>query len=129
MPEWYIRGKQEAEPHTWVYVFVRTDMPVPQIAVQSGHAALEAGHAFDKPSIDPSSLIILAVKNKEQLTKALEHVKSLGLRTVEFFEPDWDYGFTSFATEPLQEDQRRLLRKYQLWKGQSTFVPELIAAE
>ena len=92
-----------------MYVITRKDLPIEQIAVQSCHAALEA-----PPS--PSSLIILTVKNKHQLEKALAYVHSLGLSTTEFFEPDWDYGFTSFAVEPLTEAQKPLMKRFQLWK-------------
>ena len=107
---------------TWVYVFTRIDMPTSQIAVQSAHAALEAGIKFQKPPHeDPSSLIILAFKNQVQLQNALKYVKSLGIRTIEFIEPDWDYGLTSFATEPLTMDYKPSLRKYQLWTGKSLY--------
>lgn len=92
----------------WTYVFVRTDLPLPQIAVQAAHATLEAPQAF-------TSLILISIKNKYQLEKALTHVKSLGLATYEFFEPSWDYGFTSFAVEPVTD--KTPFRRYQLWKG------------
>lgn len=116
---------------TWVYVFTRIDIPVSQIAVQSAHAALEAGIKFDKPlHPEPSSLIILAFKNKQKLEKALEYVKNTGIRSIEFHESSWNYGLTSFATEPVSEEQKLLFKKYQLWHGNSLEnIPSKINSE
>ncbi len=101
--------------HTYNYVFVRTDLPLPQQLVQAGHAALEAGASFGRKSKDPASLIILQVKNKIKLQEALDKIQAEGIKIEAFYEPDWDYGLTAFATEPLTEDQRGIFRKYRLW--------------
>ena len=101
----------------YVYVFVRKDLPLSQQIVQSNHASLEAGIKFGSDNIEePSSLILISVKNKAQLEKALEDLKTKEIKTVSFYEPDWDYGFTAFATEPLTIDKKQLLKMYQLWK-------------
>lgn len=102
---------------TWVYVFIRTDLPIEQQIVQACHAALEAGHSFDRKSSEPSSLIILQIPNKEKLEVAMQRTIDRGIRCEAFYEPDWDYGFTSFATEPITLDQRKTFSKYKLWKG------------
>lgn len=100
-----------------MYVFVRKDLPIQQQLVQSNHAALEAGIAFgNKEQTEPSSLILIAVKNTYQLEKAMKDLESKGIKFISFEEPDWDYKLTSFATEPLTQDKRVLLKKYQLWK-------------
>lgn len=46
----------------------------------------------------------------------MKFVEEQGLRQVPFYEPSWDYGLTSFATEPLTQEQRVLLKRFQLWK-------------
>ena len=105
------------KPKTWVYVFVRTDIPVQQQLVQSNHAALEAGIFLgDKDQNEPSSLIVIAVKNQTKLEQAIKDVESKGIKLVPFIEPSWDYGLTAFATEPLTQERRVLLKRYQLWK-------------
>lgn len=91
------------------------DLPIQQQVVQSNHASMECGHAFEKKGKDPASLIVLQVKNKAQLEKALAKTKAAGIRTEVFHEPDWDYGFTAFATEQISEDQRKLFKNYRLW--------------
>ena len=86
--------------------------------VQSNHAALEAGILFgDKEQTEPSSLIVIAVKNKAKLEKVLLDLQEKGIKHTSFIEPDWDYNLTSIATEPLTQEKRMLLKKYQLWKS------------
>lgn len=98
-------------------MFVRTDLPLPQQLVQSNHAAYEAGILFgDKSQTEPSSLIVIAIKNQAKLQKAIDHLRQLNIQLVEFIEPDWEYGLTAFATQPLTQEQRQVMRKYQLWK-------------
>lgn len=104
------------ELKTYVYVFVRTDLPLQQQMVQASHAALESGIVFGAKSNEPSSLIMLAVKDKEALLNAEEHCLHQGIETEMFFEPDWEYGFTAFATEPLTQEKRHHLKGFPLWK-------------
>lgn len=100
-----------------MYVFVRTDLPIQQQMVQSNHAALEAGIFFgDKEQDEPSSLIVIAVKNQAKLEKAMKDVEAKGIKLIPFEEPSWDYGLTAFGTEPLTQEERVLLKRYQLWK-------------
>lgn len=99
-----------------VYVFVRTDLPIQQQIVQSNHAAYEAGIFLgDKEQAEPASLIVIAVKNKAKLEKAMLDLQSKGINLIPFEEPAWDYGLTAFGTEPLTQDRRILLKRYQLW--------------
>lgn len=85
--------------------------------VQSNHAALEAGIFLgDQTQDEPSSLIVIAVKNQAKLEKAMKDLESKGIRVVPFYEPSWEYGLTAFGTEPLTQEQRVLLKRYQLWK-------------
>ena len=84
--------------------------------VQSNHAALEAGIFLgDKTQDEPSSLIVIAVKNKSKLEKVLLDLTQKGIKHIPFYEPSWDYGLTAICTEPLTQDLRVLLKRYQLW--------------
>jgi len=54
-------------------VFIRKDLPIEQIIVQTAHAALESGiHLKHDKENEPSSLIVLQVKNQKELEKAYE---------------------------------------------------------
>jgi hypothetical protein len=93
------------------------DLPIEQILVQSCHAAQESGLAFPNPTAEPNSLIVIQVKNKDELEKAYAKLQDSGIKFVRFHEPDWDYGFTSFASEPVYQHQRPAFKKYRLFKG------------
>lgn len=99
----------------YIYVFVRKDLSIEQMLVQSSHAAYEAGLHFENNSTLSTSVLIIGVKNKLALQKAYDSLKE-SLNLVAFNEPSWDLGFTSFSTQPLNNDQRYLLKKYQLFK-------------
>lgn len=94
-------------------------MPIEQIVVQACHAAQESGLNFPNPIPEPTSLILIQVNNQEQLTKAYDKLSLTGIKFVKFHETSWDYGFTSFASEPVFEDQRNSFKKYRLFKGAS----------
>ena len=85
--------------------------------VQAAHAALEAGLKFPVSLKEPSSLIVIGVKNQYQLEKARSTVEESGVKTEMFFEPSWDYGNTAFATEAITDDKRSIFRRYNLWKS------------
>lgn len=108
---------KQIEEHVWNYVFVRTDIPVEQQMVQAAHAALEAGIKFGKVSVEPASVIILQVPNKEKLEEAMKYTIESGISCEMFYEPDWDYGNTAFGTEPITFDRRKIFKKYKLWKN------------
>lgn len=112
----------QIEEHTWNYVFIRTDLPVEQQIVQACHAAIEAGHTFEKLSNHPASLIMLQVPNKEKLEIAMKRTIERGIRCQEFLEPDWDYGLTAFATEQITADKRKTFSKYKLWKAPNAVI-------
>lgn len=72
---------------------------------------------FGEVKEQPSSLIVIAVKNLKALEKAYHYLSSEGVRLEKFWEPDWDYGFTAFASEPIPMEKRNIFKKYQLFKG------------
>lgn len=99
-------------------MFVRRDIPVEQQIVQAGHAALEAGiYLGDRDQSEPSSLVVIGVKNQFQLEKAIKDLESKDIKLITFFEPSWDMGLSAFGTEPLTQEQRVLLKRYQLWRA------------
>lgn len=99
-------------------MFVRRDIPVEQQIVQAGHAALEAGiYLGDRDQSEPSSLVVIGVKNQFQLEKAIKDLESKDIKLIPFYEPSWDMGLSAFGTEPLTQEQRVLLKRYQLWRA------------
>lgn len=84
---------------------------------QACHGALEAGKAFPQDRHKTDSIIVLGLKNKRELEKAMTRLRENNIELIEFHEPDWDYGLTTFGTQPLNQDQRQIMRRYQLWKN------------
>lgn len=100
-------------------MFVRKDLSLPQVAVQTAHAAIEAAASFDLKSLpDHPHLVLLGVKNLAALEKADQHLHSHGLRTAKFYESDIGDQMTALATEPLhfEDPRRKFLRKFQLFR-------------
>lgn len=97
----------------YVYILVRTDIPLAQQMVQASHAALEAGFAFNAPH-EPAHLVMLAVSDAASLLEASAHLDRYAIEHKLFFEPDDDMGHSALATRPVHGAERRLLRGYPL---------------
>lgn len=104
------------DDHRYVYIFVRRDIPIQHQMAQACHGALEAGKRFPENRGSTDSIIVIGVKNKDELKKAQKRLNENGVETEPFWEPSWDYGLTSFGTRPLTENERHIMRRYQLWK-------------
>ena len=50
------------DEHKYVYIIVRTDIPVPHQMAQACHAALESGKVFNEVNCQPDSIVVLKVK-------------------------------------------------------------------
>lgn len=102
----------------YVYVLIRKDIPLEQQLVQVGHAAWEAGLAFENPSRETASLIVLEVANREELLEAGKRLNRYGIEHKMFFEPDFEMGHSALATRPVAEKKERFLfKKYPLYKA------------
>lgn len=102
--------------HPYTYIFIRTDISYEQQLVQSSHAALEAGFHFDKPD-QTSSIIMIGVKNKDDLHKVAQRLHQNDIMYKMFHEPDFGIGDSAIATEPIICNQKRtVIKKYQLYK-------------
>ena len=102
--------------HQYVYAVTRKDLPIPQQAVQCGHAAIESARDFLKANDEHPSLIICTVKGESQLHRAANETEACGIRIKRFYERDRSNELTAFATEPLIGEARKPMRKFQLMK-------------
>jgi hypothetical protein len=90
-------------------------LPIPQQAVQSCHAVIEATSAFEVGNLpDHPSVIILSAKDERKLHQARRYLIDNGVRHVHFYEADLDDQLTALATEPVHGEKRGLFRKFQL---------------
>lgn len=102
----------EAKKHC--YTFLREDLPISQQIIQASHSIYELGK--NSSEVDHPSFVFLSTKTKDQLEAALEYVRAQGLKTYEFYEPYQDWGLTSFAIQPIPQEQRHLFSNFPLWR-------------
>ena len=97
----------------YVYVFIRKDLSFPQQVVQSAHAAIEAAKSFLDNELDHPHLVVLGVKDQQQLYKSAQKLDRAGVQYRIFTEPDRNGEATALATEPIFGEQRHLFRAYR----------------
>lgn len=100
------------------YVFVRKDLSIPQIVVQTAHATLELARSGFCSNLHPH-LVVLEIDNEKNLLKIPEMLQQLDIRYTPFIEPDRNFETTAIATEPVSSDKRKHFRKFKLLKGDS----------
>lgn len=84
--------------------------------MQSIHAGHEAGIYLSKKQKEPNSLVVCSVPNEQTLLKTQKFLKSKGIRTVLFKEPDIGNQYTALASEPVYGDKRKAFSSFPLWK-------------
>lgn len=108
---------------SYVYVVVRADLSLEQQAVQACHAAFEAGSRFgprsEAENRESSNLVLLRVRNQDELFALHLRLEDADIQTAMFFEEDDDAGETAFATAPLQDAPRVFFRKLPMWTASS----------
>lgn len=100
------------ENYGHIYVFCRKNLTTSQQAVQAGHALLELTNKVEMEH-HPSSVFIV-VKSEEKLKMVLKELIDNNINFSIFREPDLNNEITSVATEPLFDDKRDLLKRFQL---------------
>lgn len=97
-----------------VYCVTRKDLPTIHQAVQAGHACLKAGSRFFASDYDNMYLIYLHAENKEDMMDIMKLLDEDNIEYECFYEPDYNRGLTSFATEPLEMNCSEALCKLEL---------------
>jgi len=81
------------------------------------HSLIESTKAF--PTSTHPHLVFCSVRDTDRLNKAAKKLSKNGIKFKCFYEPDIGNQFTSLATEPLRGDKRRVLKDFQLMKGEN----------
>ena len=103
---------------SYIYTFIREDIPPAQKIVQLGHACHEAGkllhHAEHKHT---SSLILLSAENEAELLDIAARIDRAGIDYYIFYEPDNDMRYSALCTRPiLSKRERSFFKKWNLYK-------------
>jgi hypothetical protein len=97
-------------------VFVRTDIPLGYQIVQANHACFEMGLQVESKPNQVSHMVLCAIESEKELEKLSYHLEKYSIKHYMFHEPDYDTGHTAICTEPIYGEQRKLFRKFNLWK-------------
>lgn len=69
-----------------------------------------ANHGYDTPNI-----VTIGLPNVAALNRALAKIKAANILHYAWVEPDFNFGFTSIATAPIQGEQRKVLANYRVY--------------
>jgi len=99
------------------YVFVRTDLTVPQQIVQAGHVCMWVGSEIG-PQEGAVNFVLSPAKCEVELEEIAMHLEMHGIKYKIFKETMPEIaGHTAICTFPLVGDQRKPLKKFQLMRG------------
>jgi hypothetical protein len=101
----------------YVYLFVRTDLSIPQQIVQTAHAVdeLNKRHGDKNREQDTNHMVLCGAGSPDELFGISEHLHAHGIAHEMFYEPDIN-GHTAIATEPLAGHNRQPLKQFKLLK-------------
>lgn len=101
---------------SYIYAFIREDIPLAQKIVQIGHACYEAGKEFSD-NVGISNLILLSAKDEENIKDIAYILEANNIEFHAFFEPDNNMGYSAICTRPMTDvKERKLFRKWRLYK-------------
>ena len=101
---------------SYIYTFIRSNIPPEQRIVQIGHACYEAGKMF-KDKLGISNLILLEAKNEKDLLNIAKKLDTRGIDFYIFHEPDDNMGYSAICTRPVvSEKERSFFKKWDLYK-------------
>ena len=108
----------------FIYVFVRKDLPNSQKIVQASHAILEISRNYLNRWEEHPSVVVVGANSEHQLKNYSKKVKDKGFRVIEFFEPLFKSELTSFAVEPLFEDNKIHFKSFNLIRESAFLGPK-----
>lgn len=94
------------------YVILRKDLTIPQSIVQACHAVWEI--AIE--NYNPPSLVVLMVKDEDELREVMNLLNKHNIFWRKFREPDLGNTITAICTEPLVGNIRNVFSTYPLWR-------------
>lgn len=98
---------------TYVYVFIRTDIPAEQQVVQSCHAVFHMAELYI-PDRQTPNIIVIGVPHLTALNRVKTKLQANQIPHYAWTEPDFDMGETAIATVPLDSEQREVLKNYRV---------------
>ena len=99
----------------YVYVFVRTDIPIVHQAVQATHAGIASARSgLIDCEHDHPSLVLIGIPNEDELKRVSARLNKCGFRHSMFHEDDMDGQVTAIATQSVGHEDKKHFRDYKL---------------
>jgi hypothetical protein len=110
--------------NSYIYTFIREDIPHAQKIVQLGHACHEAGKMLNPDEHrTPPNLILLSAKDEDDLIDIANRIDCFGIDFHMFHEPDVNretgeqMGHSALCTRPIKSDRERsFFRQWDLYR-------------
>lgn len=99
----------------YIYIFVRTDLPIAAQIVQTNHATYQASQQFRQEGNEIPYMILIGVSDKQALEDVMARLDRYKIRFEAFHEPDNNMGLTAVTTHLLTNKERGPLRMYPKW--------------
>lgn len=93
------------------YILVRDDL------INGSHKAVQACHAIYESAMrekEHESLVLCKVKDLNKLKAVINQLTDAGIKTYHFQDSIYNNEITAIATEPVNNEQRKLFKKYKL---------------
>ena len=101
---------------SYIYTFIRRDIPHAQKIVQLGHATFEAGKLF-KSANEISNLVLLSAENEAELLNISRKLDTKEIEYYMFYEPDNSMGYSAICTRPIFDPkERQFFKKWNLYR-------------
>lgn len=102
----------------YVYIFIRKDLEPAQKIVQASHVALEV--ARTNILKEHPSIILIGVKNHQDCLNKKASLENKGFIVTPFYDTLFHNEMTALGVLTSSEEERILLKKYQLYKENNT---------
>lgn len=97
---------------------VRTDISLEQQLVQAVHAAYECGLTHNRAEEHVLNTFVVFESIERNLIEQFEQIQGEGVKTVKFYEPDNQMGWSAWRmTQPLNDTFKPLFKRYKLWRS------------
>lgn len=83
--------------------------------MQIAHAGMECGLYLTTKPDRPDNAVLIGVESEQELLKIRDRLAKHGIAHRVIDEPDMNNQITAISTEPLTDDRRKPLRKFQCW--------------
>jgi hypothetical protein len=103
----------------WLYLFIRQDIPVAQQITQSNHATYSLALAYN-PACDIPNIVTIGVPDLAALKRVQYKLVQNQIPHYAWTEPDFDLGFTSITTVPLDFNQKQILKNYRVYSNRNS---------